>query len=194
MENRTRDIDFPPCMNQRKQVKQNLGHSCYQAMHNTSKWEVCFTSLSCNHMLLLSSPTPFLFTFPCKTVTLQLSPNLYIEQLYLNRSPKSSLPENYILLWAYTKLQKFLKQRPVSTFELYVVNGHLKNKCLKNSSCKVKICLLLYTKNAYSTWGTQRWGKLCLPALENHLKLFPTSYRTPIFWESKVLCGEKKCK
>lgn len=70
-----RDIDFLPCTNQRKQVKQNLGHSCYQAMHNTSKWEVCFTSLSCNHMLVLSSPTPFLFTFPCKTVTLQLSPN-----------------------------------------------------------------------------------------------------------------------
>lgn len=213
MENRTRDIDFLPCTNQRKQVKQNLGHSCYQAMHNTSKWEVCFTSLSCNHMLLLSSPTPFLFTFPCKTVTLQLSPNCTSTICSYSSSSASfvffsictlssctstdhqrALPENYILLWAYTKLQKFLKQRPVSTFELYVVNGHLKNKGLKNSSCKIKICLLLYTKNAYSTWGTQRWGKLCLPALENHLKLFPTSYRTPIFWESKVLCGEKKCK
>lgn len=70
-----KDIDFLPRMNQRKQVKQNLGHSCYLAMHNTSKWEVCLTSLSCNHMLLPSSQTSFLFTFPCKTVTLQPSPN-----------------------------------------------------------------------------------------------------------------------
>lgn len=94
--------------------------------------------------------------------------------------------------WLDTKHQKFLEQRLMPIFELFVINGQLMNKALKNSFCKINIYLSLETRNAYSTWRPQQWCKPCLPMLKiSHFTLFPISDKTPICWESKVFTVKK---